>query len=297
MALDSLPTSRPSLRSFSAMLLLAVIWGLSIPVTKFGLETISPLVLTALRFALAMLVLLPFAFGRGRVPWRKMPKVAALGVLGIGIGQVAQTFGVAGTSASVGTIISATIPVFVVIFAAIRLKQPVSGWQKVGLAAAFAGIGLVAADGDMSGLFGASAMGVAWMLLSSVAIAFYYVWSVELVRDYGTGAVAAWSTLFGFLALLPWAGWEISHVPAAITGAGLAAAAYLGIAVTSAGLFLWLNILRTVPARTAASVQYLQPVIGVSASAAVFGDRLGVLFAAGVVLVLCGLALSMSSRT
>jgi drug/metabolite transporter (DMT)-like permease len=52
-----------------------------------------------------------------------LPRVAARGLLGIGIGQVAQTFGVAGTSASVSTIISATIPVSIVFFAAIRLKQ------------------------------------------------------------------------------------------------------------------------------------------------------------------------------
>jgi drug/metabolite transporter (DMT)-like permease len=74
------------------------------------------------------------------------------------------------------------------------------------------------------------------------------------------------------------------------------AAIYLGVAVSVLGLFLWLNILCTVPARIAASVQYLQPVVGVAASSAMFGDRLGVLFFFGVLLVLGGLALSMSSR-
>jgi O-acetylserine/cysteine efflux transporter len=51
------------------------------------------------------------------------------------------------------------------------------------------------------------------------------------------------------------------------------------------------------PLFPAASVQYLQPVIGVMASAVIFGDRLGVLFAAGVALVLCGLALTMTFRS
>ncbi len=276
------------------MLTLAVMWGLSIPVTKLGLESLPPLTLTALRFALAVPLLLPFAFGKRFVPWRQMPKVAALGVIGIGVGQVAQTFGVAGTSASVGTIISATIPVFIVIFAAIRLKQPVSTWQRIGLAAAFAGIALVALDGDKTELLGGSVAGIAWMLFSCIAIAFYYVWSVELARVHGTVALVAWSTLFGFVALLPWAAWEIGQVPIEVTITGLASAAYLGLIVTVAGLFLWLNILSTVPARMAAGVQYLQPVIGVIVSAAVFGDRLGLFFALGVALVLLGLALTMS---
>jgi len=67
--------------------------------------------------------------------------------------------------------------------------------------------------------------------------------------------------------------------------------------VTAAGLFLWLHLLRIVPARTAASVQYLQPIVGITASAAMFGDKLGYLFIAGVILVLAGLALSVAARS
>jgi O-acetylserine/cysteine efflux transporter len=288
----------PSARSFAAMLLLAVMWGLSIPVTKFGLLTMPPLTLTALRYAIAVPLLMLFIVGKQRLPWRALPHVAALGVLGIGIGQVAQTFGVAGTSASVGTVISATIPAFIVVFAALRLKQPVSVRQQSGLLAAFVGIGLVAlgqSDG-MAGLFESSVTGAAWVLLSALTIAFYYVWSVELTDRYGTAAVAAWSTLFGFMALLPWAAWEMWLVPVQITAEALWVAAYLGIVVTVAGLILWLSILRTVPARIAAGVQYLQPVIGIAASSLMFGDRMGPLFVAGVLLILGGLALTMTSR-
>jgi len=285
------------MRSIRAMLLLAVMWGLSIPATKLGLQTLPPLTLTALRFAVALPLLLPFVFGRHRLPWHKLPRLAALGLIGVGVGQVAQAYGVAATSASVGTIISATIPVFVVVFAAIRLKQPVSGWQKLGLLAAFVGIALVALDGDTTAAFQSSAIGAAWMLLSAIAIAFYYVWSVELAREYGTGALAAWSTFSGFLSLLPWAIWEMWSVPFQLTAEGIAATVYLGVVVTVAGLFLWLHLLSTVQASTAASVQYLQPVIGIIASAMIFGDKLGLLFAAGVVLVLGGLALTITPRT
>lgn len=97
--------------------------------------------------------------------------------------------------------------------------------------------------------------------------------------------------------LLPWAGWEMARVQFHVTAEGLGAAVYLGVIVTVAGLFLWLHLLRLVPARTAASVQYLQPIVGIAASSAMFGDRLGFFFVAGVILILGGLALSMSART
>jgi len=287
------------MRSIAAMLLLAVMWGLSIPVTKLGLLTLPPLTLTALRFAIAVPLLLLFAVGRQRLPWNALPRVAALGIVGIGVGQVAQTFGVAGTSASVGTIISATIPVFVVLFAALRLKQAVSGRQALGLLAAFAGIALVALGNENEATAGlqTSLGGAGLMLLSSLTIAFYYIWSVELTYLYGTAVVAAWSTLFGFVGLLPWMGWEMSRVSVHLTAEGVGAAVYLGVVVTVAGLFLWLSLLRTVPAHTAASVQYLQPVVGVAASSAMFGDKLGTLFVAGVILVLVALALTTDRKS
>jgi len=288
-----------TVRRIAGMLLLAVIWGLSIPVTKLGLLSLPPLTLTTLRFLVAVPLLMIFALGRLWVPRRAVPSIAALGVLGISVGQVAQAFGVEGTSASAATIMSATIPVFVVIFAALRLKQSVTGRQQVGLLAAFAGIALVA-FGSGSGAADVSSkttvVGSTWMLVSALAIAFYYVWSAQLTEEFGTTTIAAWSTLFGFIALLPFAGWEMLRTPIQLTAQAIWVAAYLGVMVTVAGLFLWLHLLRTVPARVAASVQYLQPVFGIAASAALFGDRLGPLFAAGVILVLGGLALAVANR-
>ena len=287
-----------SARSLGAMLLLAIMWGLSIPITKLGLETIPPITLTAIRFLVAVPLFMLLAAGRLRVPWQAVPSIIALGVMGITLGNVAQSFGVQGTSASAGTIISATIPIFIVIFAAIRLKQPVAGRQWFGLLGAFAGIALVAV-GSGSGtddLTRTTAAGVAWMLVSAVAIAFYYIWSAELTEKHGVLPVAAWNALAGLVAILPLSAWEMAHEPIHIMMQAMWAIVYLGVMVTVAGLLLWLYLLRSVPARVAASVQYLQPVFGIAAASAMFGDQLGLMFAAGVVLILSGLGLAVANK-
>jgi drug/metabolite transporter (DMT)-like permease len=294
----AVPARTFSARSLGAMLLLAIMWGLSIPITKLGLETIPPLTLTAMRFLVAVPLFMILAAGRLRMPRRAVPSIIALGVMGITLGNVAQSFGVQSTSASAGTIISATIPIFIVIVAAIRLKQPVTGRQWLGLLGAFAGIALVAV-GSGSGtddLTRTTAAGVAWMLVSAVAIAFYYIWSAELTEKYGTLPVAAWNALAGLVAILPLSGWELAHTPVQITAQAVWAVVYLGVMVTVAGLLLWLYLLRAVPARVAASVQYLQPVFGIAAASAFFGDRLGLMFAVGVVLILGSLSLAITSK-
>jgi O-acetylserine/cysteine efflux transporter len=52
------PRSGVSIGRLAPMLLLAVMWGLSIPITKLGLQSLPPLSLTALRFSVAVPLLL-----------------------------------------------------------------------------------------------------------------------------------------------------------------------------------------------------------------------------------------------
>lgn len=280
---------------FGAMLLLALMWGLSIPATKLGLNSTPPLTLTALRYAIAVPFMLVLLIGKKSLPWKAVPAVAMLGIIGIGLGQVAQTIGVSGASASVATILSATIPLFIVVFAAFRLKQPVTAIQICGVITAFTGIVVVAFENTTSNIT-TSLLGPIWILISAVAVAFYYVWSVELTSRYGTVVVLTWSTFFGLIAMIPFAGWENYHTPFTLTVTSFSAALYLGLIVSVAGLFLWLRILKNVPAPVAASVQYLQPVFGIIASAILFGDKIGTQFMIGVSLILAGLALTMRNR-
>ncbi|MBB4581608.1 drug/metabolite transporter (DMT)-like permease [Rhizobium aethiopicum] len=66
----------------------------------------------------------------------------------ITLGKVAESFGVQGKPASVATILSATIPLFMVVLAAIRFRQSVTPLQWSGLLVAFLGIALMALEAD-----------------------------------------------------------------------------------------------------------------------------------------------------
>ncbi|HEV2281102.1 MAG TPA: DMT family transporter [bacterium] len=304
-------------RSLGALFLLAIVWGGSIPVTKLGLRDIPPLTLTALRYLTAAPCFLWLLRGRRLPPARICAAAAGLGLLGIGVGQVSQTLGVRLTPASVATVISALIPVLVVALAAARLRQPIGGTQAAGLAAALLGVGLVAggdprallnaarsitplqsaAWGAPASLHPAALAGVGLLLLSSVAVALYYVLSVELIERYSVLTIAAISSLAGAAALAPVAAWELGHAPMRLTASAITSVLYLGLLVTVAGLWVWFGALTTLPARIPAALQYLQPIVGVLASAALFGDRLDRWFWTGTALVLAGIALSAGTRT
>jgi O-acetylserine/cysteine efflux transporter len=288
--------SKPTtIRWIAALLGLAIIWGGSIPATKLGLEGFPPLTLTGLRYLAAAPLFGLLLVGRPLPSLRALAAMAGLGVLGIGVGQAFQALGVQRISASVATVISATIPILIVLFAALRLRQRVQLRHAFGLASAFVGVALVA-TGDprslVSGLGDNSLVGDALILGSALAIAVYYTLSIELVVRYSAVTVAAWTSLAGALAMIPLVAWEMQSATVRPSALGIAVVLYLGVLVTVLGVWVWLRALAHLPARIAAALQYLQPIVGVAASAALFGDRLDLWFAFGTALVFIGIALT-----
>src|SRR5579864_2157678 len=77
--------------SIGTLVVLAIIWGASVPLTKLGLRDVPPLTLTALRYLVAAPCFLWLLRGRRLPPPRACAGAAGLGLLGIGVGQVAQT--------------------------------------------------------------------------------------------------------------------------------------------------------------------------------------------------------------
>ncbi len=281
--------------SLVALALLIVVWGLSIPVTKLGLVDFPPMTLTALRYLSAAPFFVWFAMRAPRPPVRALLAMAGIGVVGIGVGQVTQAVGVNLTAASVATVIGATIPILVVLLAALRLGQRIRAVHVLGLFVAIGGVGVIATGGRLSTLAeaGGALLGDTLMLVSAISVALYYVLSTELAARYGVLTVASWGSLFGTAALLPFAAWELASTPLAMPSAqGVASVLYLGVFVTVAGVVVWLNLMRNLPARIAAGSQYMQPLVGIIASAWLFGDTLGPVFLAGAALVLAGIALT-----
>jgi len=233
-----------------------------------------------------------------RSPCRPGPVAALVGAGAAGgararAGQVLQILGVQRTSAAVATIILAIIPIFTVVLAVVRLRQKVRPHHAAGLIVALVGIGVTTASTSTgTATFTAAALtGDACLLLSSVCIAAYYVLGAELAIGQGVLVVSAWSTIFGALFLSPLAVWEVAQGHVLWSKSGIGTLAYLSLLVTVVGIWIWLHALHALPARIAASSQYVQPLIGVLASAAIFGTPLGGGLALGSALVLGGIAL------
>lgn len=270
---------------------LVVIWGLSVPAMKLGLELVPPFTLVALRYlAAAPCFILVLATQRAP-PRRLLLGMAGLGVIGVDLGQATQIVGVARTSAALATVITASIPLFTVIMAVFKLGQKLLPRHLAGFLLALAGIG-GAVLGEPRALAGGGLLGIVLLLICSVSIALYYVLGTAIAIRTNALVVAAWSSLAAVPGLIALSLIELRRVPFHPSATGVGVVVYLGVFTTVAGTWLWFTGMRRLPVRIAASTQYLQPLVGVAASAAMFGDPIGPLFGLGFACVLGGLALA-----
>lgn len=140
----------------TVLLLLALYacWGSAIPAMKVMVDTVPPLGGAALVFLVAGLVLAVAARGRPAPTHVQLRHLAVAGVLLLVGGQGLAMVALTEVTASLGAILAATIPLWVVLLSGL-IGTPVSVASQVRLAAGFGGIAIVVLTAPDSAIGGA----------------------------------------------------------------------------------------------------------------------------------------------
>src|SRR6185295_15851792 len=151
------PSSPPSPSSASAvrlssqdagMLLVCLIWGVNFSVTKVAIREMPALPFTAIRFALASLLLwgvLRATEAPAALPSKDLRRLVLLGIVGNTLYQLFFIVGLARTSATNSSLILATVPTVVAVFAGLLGLERISGRMWSGIAVGTLGVVLVIA--------------------------------------------------------------------------------------------------------------------------------------------------------
>ncbi|MGE6243927.1 EamA family transporter [Ectopseudomonas guguanensis] len=271
-------------------LLVIVVWGLNFVVIKVGLHGMPPMLMGALRFLLAAFPAI-FFVRRPQVPLRWM---LAYGMT-ISLGQFALLFYAmyVGMPAGLASLVLQSQAFFTLFFAALLLSERLRGSNLFGLLVAASGLVLI-------GLQGGQAMTLAGFALTIAAAS---MWALGNVVTRKLGKVnlvglVVWGSLIPplpFLALSLWLeGPElIGHSLRTLGVDSLLVLAYLAFGATILGYGLWSRLLSRYPASQVAPFSLLVPVVGISSSALLLGERLGTLQMMGAALVMAGLLINV----
>lgn len=277
-------------RDLATVLLIVVVWGLNFPVAKLGFTELPPILLTALRFALVALLLVPFV-PRPTGQYRQLLQLAT--VLG-GVHFSLMFVGLSRLdSATVAIASQLTVP-FAALLAAIVFRDYL-GWRRtLGMAVAFAGVAVMAGEPRI--------LADPWPLVWVVAGAF--AWAVANIQVKRIGAIDGlvlngWMAAFAApqLFLVSWLVEGDSWGRALSAGfAGFGAVAYMAVMVTILGYGLWYRVLRTYPVNLVMPYTLLVPVIGVAAGIGLLGEPLSWPIVVGGGATLVGVAIIVWRR-
>ncbi|HJU90547.1 MAG TPA: DMT family transporter [Gemmatimonadaceae bacterium] len=154
--------ARPGFSMTDLMLLcMSIIWGVNVPLIKYGTSVMHPLAFNGLRvaFAALSLTLIARSFVEVRVSRRELLALVGLGLLGNGLYQILFVEGVAITRAGTAALILASSPAFVALIGHVLGVERITLRGAAGIVLSFAGIALVVlgttrADGTRSTLLG-----------------------------------------------------------------------------------------------------------------------------------------------
>jgi O-acetylserine/cysteine efflux transporter len=272
--------------------LVAVIWGLAFVASRIALDEFPPALMTALRFAIAAV---PCLFVRKpEISW---PLLIAISFT-LFLGQfLAQAYGIAhGVPVGLSSVIVQSQALFTIAFAVIAFREMPAPVQGLGIVVAT--IGLLMICGTVGYDFSAGAFAV--LMISPISFAIGNL-LLRQAREVPMFDLFAWLCLVPPLPLLalalvidgPEATW---HSLIHMSPTGLACMLALGGISTSIAYWLWGRLLRDYTAAQVVPFALLVPFVGAAASSAAFGEKFGPLRMAGMVTVVCGIAIMLLSK-
>lgn len=270
-------------------LVVIVAWGLNFVVIRVGLDGLPPMLLGALRFVLAALPV--FLVRRPNLPWRWLIAYGAT----ISLGQFVFLFEAManGMPAGLASLVLQSQAFFTLAFAALFLGERMRGASVLGLLIAGGGLLLIGLQtGHSTSLLG--------IVLTLVAASMWAMGNV-LTRKFGKinlMGLVIWGSLippvpFFLLSLWLEGPQRIEHALLNIGTSSILALLYLALVATLLGYGLWSRLLSRYPAGQVAPFSLLVPVVGLSSSAWLLGERLSTLQWVGAALVMLGLLVNV----
>jgi len=289
-----------SVRGAISAMTAGAIWGGLYVVSDVVLEEVPPFTLLSLRLLLGVTVLLlmlrqnqnrnkAIRLPQGRARWHAI----GVGLVGFGISLGAQFVGTDLSTAVNGALITSAAPAFIVLFAALILREKLT-LQRIA-AVILATIGVVIIVNPAEADFGSDTFaGDIALAVAAVSWGLYSVLVRAVSKDVDTLAL----TILGFVGslsiVLPAAGIELTQNSLGSIDAGIILGVlYLGVISTAVAIWLWNRAFALIDASAASLFFFAQPVVGAGLGVVLLNQPLTLNLLAGGALIAGGVLLSM----
>ncbi|OBZ11243.1 DMT family transporter [Bacillus sp. FJAT-26390] len=194
--------------NYGGLVLIAVVWGANFGISRLAMESFNPIVFSFLRFGLALpffFLILKMTEGSVGIPWRIVPKLALIGLVGITLLEIMVMYSIKYTTLANASLLNvAPWPIFAALFAPLFVKESITLRLIVGGAISIVGVSLVIlGGGEGFNLSSENMMGNAMAFAVSIIGPLFNLSSMSLMKQYSALRVSTWTIAFGSLFMLP----------------------------------------------------------------------------------------------
>ena len=174
----------PQLNLATALYLLTAtaLWAGNANAGRALVGSVSPITLSALRWGLAALLLLPFGwrvFKPGSPLWKNKVRFLLLGLFGVGSYNVLLYLALQTSSAINVTLIGASMPIWMLLIGAVFYQVKPSFLQMIGAAVSIVGVSVVLTRGDLSALMSMQAVVGDLLIMVATILWAFYSWMIS----------------------------------------------------------------------------------------------------------------------
>ena len=289
---------------YAALTLISVLWGSYPAFAKLALVSFPPLVLVALRCAIASVFLAVLLFRRGwsdftALRWRDLGPLAILGFAGIFVSTGGTYLAIAFTTASSAVLLQPATPVMVAIGARLYLGKGPGGerlgrLQWAGVVCSALGVGLIITKGSWRAIMHLNLRPGDFILLAAqVGWAVYTVYGKRVLARHSPVVATTAAYILGSLMLLPLPFLTARlFAPPDFTSPVAWGVVFYQAILGSVAHIWWYEAVHAVGPSRSAVFMNLQPVVGVLLAWAMLGERITLSGLLGGAAVLLGVALT-----
>lgn len=278
-------------------ILAAAIWGGMYVVSDIVLKVIPPFTLLTMRLILGIMTL-------GVTVWWKrdqlkrpnrteLLRLLGVGFLGFGISVGAQFVGTDKSNAINGSLVTSASPAFILIFAALILREKLTLQRIAAVVLATIGV-IIIIDPGKADFSSAAFQGNLMLGVASVTWGLFSVLLKQVSKNFDAMMVT-WIGFFGALFLtVPAAALELPQRPIGFIDSGtILGILYLGIISTAGAMWLWNRSFVLVDASVASLFFFAQPLVGAILSVVVLHQDITVALLIGGLMIGLGVLLSI----
>ena len=285
------------------LVLAALFWAGNVVGARAIHADMEPLTLAFLRWALVLLVLLPWALPRlwrqRQLLRRHLPILLLLSILSVTNFTAFVYLGVQNTTAANATLLQSAVPVVILLLNALLLRRAPNGRQWLGVVTSLLGVVVLITQADFGMLLRLDFnRGDIWIAAGVLTWSFYSVALRWRPAELDGFTLFAFNVLAGVVALVPFALME--HAGGADIRWSmpvLSTLVYMAIFPSILSYLFWNRGVAELGAARAGLFIHLMPLFGVLLSVLFLGETLHLYHVAGILLIFIGIYLATLSQT